>query len=118
MVTHPIESETFLSHKERRRSQRVHFVRSVKVTSHTEHGAYITEDAETEDVSAHGGLLRMKHGFPVRRIVGLTHSRATNVTLARVMRCGPTTREGWIPVALELAVPNETFWGVAFWTGV
>ncbi len=103
---------------ERRRSQRIPIVKPVEVAWHAEDGTYVTEQAETVDVSAHGGLLRMKHGLPLRQVVELIRGRDEDRSLARVIRCGPSRPDGWTPVAVELAVPKETFWGVWSWSGV
>lgn len=103
---------------QRRGSQRIYAATSVEVGWHTDEGKYVTEHADTENVSAHGGLLRMKHGFPIRQVVDLSPTHATNWTRARVMRCDPPRREGWTSVAVELAVPSEGFWGILFWSGV
>ena len=99
---------------ERRRSQRIPMVKRVEVAWHAEDGTYVTEQAETVDVSSHGGLLRMKHELPLRQVVELIRGRDEDRALARVIRCGPARPDGWTPVAVELAVPSYAFWGVIF----
>lgn len=113
-----VQRETLRSQGERRRSQRTRTVKPVEVARHAEAGIYVWEQAETDVVSAHGALLRMKHNLPIREVITLRLPGATNWTMARVMRCDPPRPDGWTPVAVELAVPNEAFWGLLFWSGV
>ncbi len=112
------KGETLPLQGERRKSQRIPAVARVEVAWHAEDGTYVTQQAETVDVSAHGGLLRMKHELPLRQVVELIRGRDEDRSLARVIRCGPARPDGWTPVAVELAVPKETFWGVWSWSGV
>lgn len=118
MLTRQVKSATLPLKAERRRSPRVGAVRSVEVAWHTEDGKYLKEHAETEVVSAHGGLLWMEHQLSLRQVVQLTLDRQANWTLARVKRIGDPTPGGRVPVAVELAGPSETFWGVLSWSGV
>lgn len=118
MINQALGVESLPEPAERRRSQRIPSVAPVKVAWHTQDGTFAKEQAETEDISEHGALLRMKHGFLVREVVVLSRDRATDWTMARVMRCGPPRPEGWIPVAVELAVPSQTFWGALSWSGM
>ena len=109
-----VQGETLPPQGERRRSQRIHTVRPVEVARHAVEGIYVRDDAETDVVSAHGALLRMKRSLPIRVVVALSPTGAANWTMARVMRCDPPRPDGWTPVAVELAVPSEAFWGVLF----
>jgi len=86
----------------------------VEVAWHKADGTYTQQQAETEDVSPHGALLRMKHGLLVREVVVVRSGAAGDWSIARVMRCGPRRPEGWTPVGVELAVPSEGFWGSRF----
>ncbi len=103
---------------ERRRSQRIPMVKPVEVAWHTEEGIYVKARAQTEEVSAHGALLRAEHDLPVRGVVALKQGTATNWAMARVARCCPTRPDGQTQVAVELTVPSEAFWGAWFWSGV
>jgi len=103
---------------ERRRSQRIPMVKPVEVAWHTEEGIYVKKKAQTEEVSAHGALLRAEHDLPVRGVIALKHGTATNWAMAQVARCCPARPDGQTQVAVELTVPSEAFWGVLFWSGV
>jgi hypothetical protein len=103
---------------DRRRSPRLQAVTSVRVAWHNQEGSYARVQAETEDVSAHGALLRMDRELPPRSVVVLNHGPASNWTMARVMRSGPARPDGWTPVAVELAVPSESFWAALGWAAM
>ena len=103
---------------ERRRSQRIPMVKPVEVAWHTEEGIYVKKQAQTEEVSAHGALLRAEHDLPVRGVIALKQGTATNWAMAQVARCCPARPDGQTLVAVELTVPSEAFWGVLFWSGV
>ncbi len=117
-MPHLPRAETLPAQAERRRSQRTHVVTSVTVAWHTEDGRYVTEQAETVEVSASGALLRMTHDHPLRQVVELIRGPEPEHTLARVMRSGPLSPEGGTLVALQLAARSEDFWGIEFYSGV
>ncbi len=110
--------ETLPAQVERRRSQRTHVLTSVTVAWHTEDGRYVTEQAETVDVSASGALLRMGKDHPLRQVVELIRGPEPEHTLARVLRSGPLSPEGGMLVAVQLAALSEDFWGIEFYSGV
>jgi hypothetical protein len=110
--------ETLPAQVERRRSQRTHVVTSVTVAWHTEDGRFVSEQAETVDVSASGALLRMEKDHPLRQVVELIRGPEPEHTLARVMRSGPPSPGGGALVALQLAARSEDFWGIEFYSGV
>lgn len=95
-----------------RRSPRIPLATSVAVGWENARGAYVNEQAETAVVSAHGALLRMKHELPGRQLIELSRPGDAQ-TLAHVIYSGLPTRERWTPVAVQLVVPNQTFWGSA-----
>ncbi len=111
-------AETLPAQAERRRSQRNHVLTSVKVAWHTEDGRFVSEQAETVDVSASGALLRMEKDHPLRQVVELIRGPEPEHTLARVMRSGPLSPKGGTLVALQLAALSEDFWGIEFYSGV
>ncbi len=117
-MPHLPRPETLPAQAERRRSQRTHVATSVKVAWHTEDGRFVTEQAETVDVSASGALLRMEKDHPLRQVVELIRGPEPEHTLARVMRSGSLSPEGGALVALQLAAPSEDFWGIEFYSGV
>lgn len=99
---------------ERRRSQRVLLVIPVEVAWSTREGLRVQEHAETEVVNAHGALLRMKTLLPISEEVELIRPRTSQLTRARVVWAGDVAEEDEMTrVAVELAVPSETFWGVS-----
>ncbi len=99
---------------ERRRSQRVLLVIPVEVAWTTAEGLRVAENAETEVVNAHGALLRMKTFLPISVEVELMRPRTRQSALARVVWTGDLAEEDeWTRIAVELAVPSETFWGVS-----
>ncbi len=100
--------------KERRRSQRVYLLIPLEVTWTTIENAQIKEPAETEEVNAHGALLRVKNPPPPGTTVKLTHGHTGNSTPARVISERKHSPTGYRQVAVELAAPSETFWGISF----
>ncbi len=117
-MPHLPKAKTLPAQVERRRSQRTHVVTSVTVAWHTEDGRFVSEQAETVDVSASGALLRMEKDRPLRQVVELIRGPEPEHTLARVMRSDPLSPEGGTLVALQLAAPSEDFWGIEFYSGV
>ena len=108
------QSETLASQVERRRSQRLHLAVPVEVAWTGEDGTHISEPAETEILNAHGALLRMKPRLPIAIGIHLTSPRTGSSTQARVVGfCEPTSK-GLLGIAVELAAPNQAFWGVSF----
>jgi hypothetical protein len=99
---------------ERRRSQRVHLAIPVEVGWTQEDGAQVNEHAETEVLNAYGALLRMKPHFPIPIDVELSKPREGLSTPARVVGFREPTPKGLLGVAVELATPSETFWGIRF----
>ncbi len=99
---------------ERRRSQRVRLAIPVEVGWTQEDGARVNEHAETEVLNAHGALLRMKPHFPIPIDVELSRPRTRLSTQARVVGFREPTPKGLLGVAVELAAPSQTFWGVNF----
>ena len=99
---------------ERRRSQRVHLAIPVEVRWTQEDGAPVNEHAETEVLNAHGALLRMKPHFPLPIDLHLSRPRTRLSTQARVVGFREPTLKGLLGVAVELAAPSQTFWGISF----
>lgn len=108
------EVQPYLREGERRRSQRALLVIPVNLTWATEDGVRVTEQAQTEEINAHGALLRMKSCLPTSMEVELSHPRTHQSTRARVVGTRHPEPDGSVRVAVELAVPSETFWGVSF----
>lgn len=98
--------------EERRRSQRVLLVVPVQVVWKSDDGVEVKENAETEVVSAHGALLRMKAPITLAREVQIIRASQRLSASARVVGMYPARADGLVRVAVELGVPSETFWGV------
>ncbi len=98
----------------RRRSQRVYLLIPLEVSWTTIENAQIKEPAETEEVNAHGALLRVKNSPPAGTRVKLTHGHTGNSTLARVISERKLSPTGYRQVAVELTAPSYAFWGVIF----
>ncbi len=98
---------------ERRRSQRVHLAIPVEV-GWQEDRVHVSEHAETEVLNAYGALLRMKPHLPIPIDVELSKPREGLSTPARVVGFREPTPKGLLGVAVELAAPSETFWGISF----
>jgi hypothetical protein len=76
-------------------------------------GVRVKEAAETEEVNAHGALLRMKSHLPLNTLIVLTHRITNQSTPARVVRSCPAQEDGNPRIAVELEEQSETFWGVS-----
>ena len=98
---------------DRRRSQRVHLSIPVEVGWQEDH-MHVSEHAETEVLNAYGALLRMKPHLPIPIDVELSKPREGLSTQARVVGFREPTPGGLLGVAVELATPSQTFWGISF----
>ncbi len=99
---------------ELRRSQRVSLVVPVNVSWTTKDGAQHKESAKTEEVNAHGTMLRMKTPPPVSTGIELARPGLGKSAPARVVRIGNRGHDGLTQVAVELAVPSHDLWGIVF----
>jgi hypothetical protein len=100
------------SYSSQRRSPRVAAVKRVDVEWRRKDGLRVRESAETEVVSAHGALLRL--GVQIRPQTELILKELTThqSVPARVVRVSPPAPDGIARLAVELATPSETFWGL------
>ena len=99
---------------ERRRSERIQRAFATEIIWHSGEGVYVREMAETENISTHGALLRMKRDAPVTHAIAVRAAPAGAWHFAQVKRSHGTTPDGWTQVAIDLAEPSEAFWGVSF----
>jgi len=76
-------------------------------------GVRAQEAAETEEVNAHGALLRTTSHLPLNTLVVLTHCITGQSTPARVLRACPAQEDGKPRIAVKLEEESETFWGVS-----
>ena len=97
----------------RRRSERVMLRMTVLVTAEDESRRQIQEDAETQVVNAHGGLLRMKQHLHMGQSFLLSNPRNRKETSCRVVQ---TEDEGmeFYNIAFEFERPAPTFWPIVF----
>lgn len=103
---------------ERRRSQRIEHSLSTEIMWHSGEGIYVRETAETENVSSHGALLRMKPATPVSQAISLRTGAGGAWRPAEVKRCDSQAPDGWTRVAIDLGEPSEAFWGVSLTSAV
>jgi hypothetical protein len=98
---------------ERRRSQRIRHALSTEIMWHSGEGIYVREKAETENVSTHGALLRLKPATPVSQTISLRGAGGGAWQAAQVKRCESRSPDGWTHIAIDLAEPSEAVWGVS-----
>ena len=97
----------------RRRSERVILRMMVLVTAEDESRRQIQEQAETQVVNAHGGLLRMKQHLHMGQSFLLSNTRNRKEMSCRVVR---TEDEGleFYKIAFEFDRPASNFWPIVF----
>lgn len=97
---------------DRRRSQRVFLVVAVHVAWKGPDGARLEERGETGIVSGHGAVVRMRQAPPLGADIEVRTARSDHWVSASVVDAREPGRDGRASIALELAVPEENFWGV------
>jgi PilZ domain len=98
----------------RRRSERVMLRMPVLVLAEDEERKQVQEQAETQVVNAHGGLLRMHHHLHVGQSFLLNNPQTSSEISCRVVR---TEEDGmdFFKVAFEFDRPAaDFFWPVVF----
>jgi hypothetical protein len=104
----------------RRRSERVVLRMRVLVVAEDEERKQIQEEAETQVVNAHGGLLRIKQHLHIGQSFLLNNPKNGEEISCRVVR---TEEDGMdaFKVAFEFDRPAPNFWPVSFppadWAG-
>ncbi len=96
--------------KERRRSPRVALVVPVQLEWTTDTGEYIEVNGETEIVSAHGTLIRLKTTADIASEVRIRNQQTGKVAWSAVVSEYPAKGDQR-RVAFALSTPDETFWG-------
>jgi len=97
----------------RRRSQRVTLQMAVEIQLHMVDGRLLRQDAFTEVVSAHGGLLEME----TRPAAGqrmLLMNPSSGVQQSATILSAKRSREGGYEVAFEFDSPAPKFWALVF----
>ena len=112
MPDQPSRIETRTRDADRRRSERVLLVVQLEVAWERPDGSKLKDHAETELVSAHGALLRLKSQLAGVKEVELIRKHPPLSTRARVVNTFPVGADGLVRVAVELAVPSHAFWGL------
>lgn len=102
---------------DRRRSTRVLLVMPVEVKWVAKDGLVVQEQAETEVVSQHGAMLRMKARLAPGTQVELRRPSAHQAAKAKIVGVGNPSPDGLARVAVEMTVPSDAFWGVSFPAG-
>jgi len=97
---------------ERRKGQRFPVTVPLEVSWRGPDNEVIQEEAVARQVNANGGLLEMLHQPEMGSRVTIANLISAETAEARVLAT-PNTREGVAHgIAVELIVPNESFWGV------
>ncbi len=96
---------------EQRKSQRKALFLPVEVAWVHPDGTPVKESGVTEEVSAHGAVLRMKTRPPMSVDIDLTNTHTGKSSSARVVRVRPSV-DGQVRIAIELAEPSYLFWGL------
>ena len=105
----------------RRRSERVMLRITVKVLAEDEERRQILEEARTQVVNAHGGLMKMKSHLHVGQPFLLTNPHTGSEMTCRVVRVDESGMEHF-HIAFEFDRPAPKFWPVTFppadWTAL
>lgn len=99
-------------HLEKRRGERVDARMPVFIYGRT-HGEPFSENAETSNVSAHGGLLTLATELGRAQTLLITNLRTNEDLACRVARLG-RTEHGKTLVGVEFLHPAPDFWAIAF----
>jgi PilZ domain len=102
-----------LSPPNRRRSERVLLRLSVLVLAEDEDRKQIQEQAETQVVNAHGGLLRMRHHLHVGQSFLLNNPQTAKEMSCRVVRIEEDGLH-FFKVAFEFDRPAGDVWPIVF----
>src|SRR6516165_6938613 len=101
------------AHANQRRSERVMLRLAVLVTAEDEERRQIQEQAETQVVNAHGGLLRMKQHLHMGQSFLLSNPRNRKGMSCRVVQTDDEGME-FYKIAFEFERPAPTFWPIVF----
>jgi len=101
------------AYEHRRRSERVMLRITVFVTAEDEERRQIQEQAETQVVNAHGGLLRMKQHLHMGQSFLLSNPRNRKEMSCRVVQTDDEGME-FYKIAFEFDRPTPNFWPIVF----
>ena len=97
----------------RRRSERVMLRMTVSVVAEDEERRQVKEDAQTQVVNAHGGLIRMKNHLHTGQAFLLSNPKNCSEMSCRVVRIEDAGLE-YFNVAFEFDRPAPNFWPIVF----
>jgi PilZ domain len=101
------------STQNRRRSERVMLRVTVVVLAEDEERRQIQEEAKTQVVNAHGGLMQMKAHLHVGQSFLLTNPKTSAEVNCRVVRVEEEGME-FYNIAFEFEHPTANFWPIVF----
>jgi hypothetical protein len=102
-----------LTQTARRRSQRVFHKMRLQALGRSHEGRKFREICETLVVSAHGGLLILKHEVNDGEMLVLVHPETQEEQECRIVYLGESGTRG-IRVGVEFLTPAPHFWGIDF----
>jgi hypothetical protein len=115
-VSNPTPKQPLVKSAEsdRRRSTRVMLVMPVEVKWMSKDGPWVQEHAETEVVSQHGAMLKMKARLNPGMQIEIRRPSVGLSAKAKVVGVGNPSPDGMARVAVEMLSPSDAFWGVSF----
>ena len=96
-----------------RRSQRVFHKMRLQATGRSHEGRKFKETCETLVVSAHGGLLNLRHEVDNGEMLVLVNPETQEEQECRIVYLGETGDRG-TRVGVEFLTPAPHFWGIDF----
>jgi hypothetical protein len=107
------EAMVDLAHSSERRSQRVFHKMRLQAQGRSHEGRKFREICETLVVSAHGGLLNLRHEVDNGEMLVLVNPETQEEQECRIVYLGETSNRG-IRVGVEFLTPAPHFWGIDF----
>jgi hypothetical protein len=107
------ERMTELAQTAQRRSQRIFHRMRLQALGRSHEGRRFREICETLVVSAHGGLLILKHEVDDGEMLVLVHPETQEEQECRIVYLGESGTRG-IRVGVEFLTPAPHFWGIDF----
>jgi hypothetical protein len=102
-----------LAQSAQRRSQRVFHKMRLQALGRSHEGRKFREICETLVVSAHGGLLNLRHEVNDGEMLVLVHPETQEEQECRIVYLGESGSKG-IRVGVEFLTPAPHFWGIDF----
>jgi hypothetical protein len=105
-----------LAQTSQRRSLRIFHKMRLQAMGRSHEGRKFREICETQVVSAHGGLLMLKHEVNNGEMLVLVHPETQEEQECRIVYLGESGSRG-IRVGVEFLTPAPHFWGIDFERG-